>query len=92
MLVVGTETGTISGNSGAKPAITCGVPNCGGLALFMAFFSVLVLDRAGYWVSAAIWLGILADCEGLLISVVLSRWKSDVPTIFHAMRIRNEQA
>ncbi len=63
-----------------------------GLTLFMAFFSVLVLDRAGYWVSAAIWLGILADSEGLLISVVLPRWKNDVPTIFHAMRIRNEQA
>jgi CDP-diacylglycerol--glycerol-3-phosphate 3-phosphatidyltransferase len=62
-----------------------------GLALFAAFFSVLVLDRAEFWVSAAIWLGILADCEGLLISIVLPRWKNDVPTIFHAMRIRSEQ-
>jgi phosphatidylglycerophosphate synthase len=63
-----------------------------GLALFAAFFSVLVLGHAGFWVPVAIWLGILADSEGLLISIVLPRWKNDVPTIFHAMRIRNEQA
>lgn len=63
-----------------------------GLALFVAFFSVLVLGHAEVWVSAAIWLGILADSEGLLISIVLPRWKNDIPTIFHAMRIRNEQA
>jgi len=62
-----------------------------GLVLFMAFFSVLVLGHAGFWVAAAIWLGILADCEGLLISIVLPRWKNDVPSIFHALRIRNEQ-
>jgi phosphatidylglycerophosphate synthase len=62
-----------------------------GLALFAAFFSVLVLSHAEFWVSAAIWLGILADCEGLLISIMLPRWKNDIPTIFHAMRIRNEQ-
>jgi phosphatidylglycerophosphate synthase len=63
-----------------------------GLALFAAFFLVLVLDHSEPWVAVAIWLGILADCEGLLISFVLPRWKNDVPTIFHALRIRNEQA
>jgi phosphatidylglycerophosphate synthase len=61
-----------------------------GLALFAAFFSVLVLGYADYWVSAAIWLGFLADSEGLLISIVLPRWKNDVPSVFHALRIRNE--
>ena len=61
-----------------------------GLVLFLAFFSLLVFDNAGLWVSAAIWLGILADCEGLLISAVLPCWKNDVPTIFHALRLRRE--
>lgn len=59
-----------------------------GLVLFVAFFAVLVLDRAEPWVAAAIWLGILADTEGLLISAVLPNWKNDVPTLFHALRIR----
>ncbi len=59
-----------------------------GLALFVAFYSVLVLEHTGVWVSVAIWLGILADCEGLTISLVLPLWKSDVPTIFHALHLR----
>lgn len=63
-----------------------------GLALFVAFFSVLVLDRAEPWVAAAIWLGIFADTEGLLISAVLPNWKNDVPTLFHALRIREESS
>ncbi len=62
-----------------------------GLALFVAFYSVLVLGHADFWVSIAIWLGILADFEGLAISIALPRWKNDVPTIFHAKQIRNKQ-
>jgi len=39
-------------------------------------------------VTAAIWLGIVADLEGLAISVVLTRWMNDVPSIVHAWRLR----
>lgn len=59
-----------------------------GLALFVAFFSVLVFSNAGIAVSCAIYLGLLADTEGLMISLVLPRWKNDVPTLFHALRLR----
>lgn len=59
-----------------------------GLALFVAFFSVLVFSNAGVAVSCAIYLGLLADTEGLMISLVLPRWKNDVPTLFHALRLR----
>jgi CDP-diacylglycerol--glycerol-3-phosphate 3-phosphatidyltransferase len=59
-----------------------------GLALFVAFFSVLVFSNAGIAVSCAIYLGLLADAEGLMISLVLPRWKNDVPTLFHALRWR----
>jgi len=48
-----------------------------------------VSGRAECRVSAAIRRGILADSEALSISIVLPRWKNDVPTIFHALRMRN---
>ncbi len=59
-----------------------------GLLLFLAFFSLLVLAHDGWLVDAAIAAGIVADLEGLLISWVLPRWRSDVPSVFHAGRIR----
>jgi CDP-diacylglycerol--glycerol-3-phosphate 3-phosphatidyltransferase len=59
-----------------------------GLALFVAFFSILVFSNAGIAVSCAIYLGLLADAEGLVISMLLPYWKNDVPTLFHALRLR----
>jgi hypothetical protein len=34
-------------------------------------------------------LGLIAQVEGLLISVALPVWTHDVPTLIHALRIRN---
>lgn len=62
-----------------------------GLALFAGFFSLLALGRSGWPVTAAVWLGIVADLEGLAISVVLTRWANDVPTIVHACRLRDSE-
>jgi phosphatidylglycerophosphate synthase len=59
-----------------------------GIALFCGFFAVLVFGNDGFPVSAAIVMGIVADVEGLLISMTLRSWRHDVPTIFHAMKLR----
>ena len=59
-----------------------------GLALFAGFFSLLALGQSGWVVAAAVWLGIVADLEGLAISAVLTRWTHDVPTVVHAFRLR----
>lgn len=59
-----------------------------GIGLFAGFFSLLVFGSEGVAVSAAIYLGIVADLEGVAISVILPRWQSDVPSFVHAMRIR----
>jgi CDP-diacylglycerol--glycerol-3-phosphate 3-phosphatidyltransferase len=59
-----------------------------GIALFAGFMSILVAGSDGIAVSLAIYVGILADVEGLAISVVLREWKSDVPTVAHALRLR----
>ena len=59
-----------------------------GLALFAGFFALLVFGEERFFVSAAIWVGIVADVEGLAISWTLSEWRTDVPTIWHARRLR----
>jgi len=60
-----------------------------GLTLFIAFYALLVHGMAGWPVWVTVGLGILADLEGLAISAVLPRWQNDVPTLFHALRLRD---
>ena len=62
-----------------------------GIALFAGFFGLLVLGSSGVVVSCAIYLGIVADVEGLLISLVLPRWRADVPSFVHAWRVRRAE-
>jgi CDP-diacylglycerol--glycerol-3-phosphate 3-phosphatidyltransferase len=62
-----------------------------GLALFAGFFSILALGRSGWAVALAVWLGIVADIEGLAISALLRRWRNDVPSIVHALRLRESE-
>ena len=57
-----------------------------GICLFYGFMALLIFDQAGP-VTLAIYIGIVSDLEGLLISLVLKEWKSDVPTIFHAVQL-----
>ena len=59
-----------------------------GIALFAGFFGLLVLGSSGAAVSCAVYVGIVADLEGLLISLVLSKWQADVPSLVHALRER----
>jgi len=60
-----------------------------GLCLFIGFYALLVNGHTGWLVSLAIWAGIVADLEGLAISVVLPRWQTDVPSLVHALRLRD---
>src|SRR6185437_2604191 len=59
-----------------------------GIALFVGFFALLVLGATGAAVSLAVYAGIIADLEGLAISVALRTWRSDVPSLFHALQLR----
>jgi phosphatidylglycerophosphate synthase len=58
-----------------------------GLALFVAFMSLLAFGADNALVTAAVILGILCDIEGLAVSMVLKRWQSDVPNFIVAMRL-----
>jgi CDP-diacylglycerol--glycerol-3-phosphate 3-phosphatidyltransferase len=61
-----------------------------GLALFCGFASILVFGNDSAFVTAAVIVGIIADLEGLLISFALRSWRHDVPTIFHALKVRTD--
>jgi phosphatidylglycerophosphate synthase len=63
-----------------------------GLALFFCFLSLLSFGKGGWPIALAIYLGIAADLEGLAISVVLKKWRTDVPSIFHAIQLRRNEA
>ena len=60
-----------------------------GIVLIVAFFTVLALDYRGGLVAIPLYLGVLADLEGLAISLILNQWQSDVPSIFHALKTRD---
>lgn len=63
-----------------------------GLLLFLACWWVLVRGADGWPVGAALFIGIAADVEGLLISALLPCWRHDVPTLVHALRLRGDGA
>lgn len=62
-----------------------------GLSLFAGFLSLLAFRSDNGSVDLMVWLGIAADIEGIAISLVLRRWQTDVPTLFHAIRLRGQE-
>jgi len=59
-----------------------------GFALFLGFYALLVLQSDGVWITLVLCLGILAALEDLAVSLVLREWRTDVPTLVHALRLR----
>lgn len=62
-----------------------------GLSLFAALVALLGFGSARPLVPLALALGIVADAEGLAISIVLPVWTHDVRSLVHALRIRAER-
>ena len=59
-----------------------GVSLAAGLILLMGF------GIGGIFITIAILLGIIADIEGLVMSLILPVWTNDVRSVFHARRLR----
>jgi CDP-diacylglycerol--glycerol-3-phosphate 3-phosphatidyltransferase len=59
-----------------------------GLSLALALVLLLGFGIVQPFVWIAVWLGVIAQIEGLLISAVLPQWTTDVPTIFRAMDLK----
>lgn len=62
-----------------------------GVTLFAAFFAVLVAGQIGVMVKLALLVGIISDLEGFAISLLLPTWHHDVPSVWHAWRMRAVQ-
>lgn len=60
-----------------------------GVCLAAALVLLLGFGQVRPFVPLAVALGLIAQVEGLLISIVLPTWTHDVPTVMHAARIRN---
>jgi CDP-diacylglycerol--glycerol-3-phosphate 3-phosphatidyltransferase len=63
-----------------------------GLSLALALVLLMGFGISQPFVGITIILGLIAQIEGLLISVALPVWTHDVPTLIHALRIRNAPA
>ncbi len=63
-----------------------------GLLLATAAIAALCLNRRLWLVTAAIIWGVACDVEGLLMSLVLVRWSSDVRTLYRAWQQRAENS
>jgi phosphatidylglycerophosphate synthase len=61
-----------------------------GISLFLGFGEVFLRGETGILFSAAIILGVVTELEGLAASLVLSEWRHDVPTIYHAWAIKRK--
>ena len=59
-----------------------------GILLFLGFFALLALGSPSLWFTLAIYAGIVADIDGLAISLLLREWRTDVPSFVHALRLR----
>ena len=58
-----------------------------GLVLVAALVTGFATGRPTPLLAIGLWFGVVNEIEGFLASVLLRRWRCDVPTIFHAREI-----
>ena len=55
-----------------------------GLVLLAALVTAFVTGRPTWLLAAGLWFGVINEMEGFLASLMLSEWRCDVPSVFHA--------
>jgi CDP-diacylglycerol--glycerol-3-phosphate 3-phosphatidyltransferase len=63
-----------------------------GVMLAFGFAEAFLTGTTGPLFRAAIIVGIVADTEGLIASMILSRWHHDIPHIWRAVAIQKSEA
>jgi phosphatidylglycerophosphate synthase len=63
-----------------------------GVFLALALILLMGFGIGGMFLTVAVILGIVADLEGLIMSLMLPVWTHDVKSLFHAWRIRTRSA
>lgn len=59
-----------------------------GLALTLAFTRLIAFGATGWSFDLMVVLGLLSQLEVIAIALILPRWRNDVPTAWHAWRLR----
>jgi len=59
-----------------------------GVTLLMAFTSLIGFNQAGVVFYTAVVVGFIAHLDVILIILLLPRWTHDIPSAWHALRIR----
>ena len=60
-----------------------------GLSLLLAFTYLIGFQEAGWAFNLAIILGLISHVDVILIILFLAQWQYDVPSCYHALKIRN---
>jgi phosphatidylglycerophosphate synthase len=63
-----------------------------GVSLVLVLVLLMGFGIGGVVLTTAVLLGIVADIEGLAMSLMLPVWTHDVKSLFHARKIRNQRA
>lgn len=63
-----------------------------GLSLLVAFSSLLGFQHAGWSFTIAVILGLVSHIDVILIILILPKWQHDIPSCYHAWRIRQGKA
>jgi len=62
-----------------------------GISLFVATIALLGFRTGGVYLWAVIWMGVLSNLDGIAIKSVLPEWRRDVPSFFHALKLRRRE-
>ncbi|WP_250254498.1 CDP-alcohol phosphatidyltransferase family protein [Chryseobacterium sp. Marseille-Q3244] len=60
-----------------------------GLSLLLAFTYLIAFQKAGWTFDLAVILGLISHIDVILIIMFLPQWQYDVPSWYHALKIRN---
>jgi CDP-diacylglycerol--glycerol-3-phosphate 3-phosphatidyltransferase len=59
-----------------------------GISLLLAFTYLIGFQKVGWAFDLAIILGIISHLDVILIILILPKWQYDVPSFYHALKIR----
>jgi len=59
-----------------------------GIMLFFSLSYLIIFGEAGLLFSVCVAIGIIADIEVILITLTLEEWTYDIPSVYHAVKIR----
>jgi CDP-diacylglycerol--glycerol-3-phosphate 3-phosphatidyltransferase len=58
------------------------------LLLFATLIQILWQCQSGIWFSLCFWVGLITRLEIIAILLVLKGWASDIPSVYHAVKLR----